>query len=394
MRASRLAALLLLPLIAAAEAPAPGGVSTLASDAEAQWVPFDLTPGNQVRFRMNVNGRPATAVLDTGVSYTVASQAFAGTIGLKPAAGGRAVAIGGSVPLGWAAVETLDIGGLRRAGGRVAVADLTAIATGTASPVEILIGADVLAGQALDIDYDARRFRVLPSGRMPFRGTSVPLTTARDSGVFISELTVGSQRLRPVIVDTGDGSYVTLSKEAWAATRLTDARHTSAYAYGLGGPIETDLTILPGARLATLPMKNVEVRIERAQGFSSLTGTAGRIGSALLQRYRVLLDPRAKRMILAPGKTVDRPPLKSTSGLLIGFEQRALRVLHVMRGSPAEVAGWKAGERICAVDGEKIAPNYVGSARATWPADTPGRAVKLQLCDGGGDRTLTLAAFY
>lgn len=388
MRFARFVALLLAPLPAVAQAP------VLAPDAEAQWVAFDLTPGNQVRFKMEVNGRPATAVLDTGVSYTVASKAFAGALGLKPAAAGRAVAIGGSVPLGWAAVESLGIGGLKRAGGRLAIADLTAIATGTAEPVEMLIGADLLADHALDIDYDARRFRILPSGRMPFRGTSVPLGLARDSGVFISEMTIGAQRLRPVIVDTGDGSYVTLSREAWAATRLPATGHTSAFAFGLGGPIETDLTILPAMRIASLPMKNVEVRIERAQGFSTLTGTAGRIGSGLLQRYRVLMDPRAKRMILSPGKTVDRTPLKSTSGLLVAFEQRSLRVLHVMRGSPAAAAGWKDGERICAVDGDRIASDYLASPRAIWPADTPGRTVKLGLCDGAGDRTLTLARFY
>ncbi|SOB78764.1 Aspartyl protease [Sphingomonas guangdongensis] len=389
MRLLRLAALL-LPLPAAAAPPQ----AVLAIDSATRWVPFDLTPGNQLRFRMTVNGRPATAILDTGVSYTVTSRAFAATIGLRPAVSGRAMAIGGAVPLGWAAVEEVAFGGLARAGGRVAVADLSGIATGTADPVEVLVGADLLGAQALDIDYDTRRFRLLPSGRLPFRGTSVPLGLARDSGVFVSEVSVGGRRLRPVIVDTGDGSAVTIASEAWATVRPPAVRETTAYAVGLGGAIETDLTVLPAVRLGSLTARNVEVRVERGGGFSHRTGTVGRIGSALLQRYRVLLDPLARRMVLSPGRTADREPLRSTSGLLVAYEKSSLRVLHVMRHSPAATGGWRAGERICRIDGAPLPGDYLSSPLAAWPADTPGRVVRLALCDGGGERTLTLARFY
>ncbi|UIJ46714.1 aspartyl protease family protein [Sphingomonas cannabina] len=390
----RVAGLFLCLLLGAAPAVAEAPAVELASNTAAQWVSFDLTPGNQIRFTMTVNGRPATAVLDTGVTHSLISRRFAEAIGLRPVLAGQADAIGGTVPLGWAAVESLAIGGLTRTGGRLAVADLKAIATGSAEPVEMLIGSDLLGRQALDIDYDARRFRLLPSGRLPFTGTSVPLSIAPDSGVFLSELSIGRHRFKPMIVDTGDGSSVTLSREIWGAARVPTPPLTSAYAFGLGGAIETDLTVLPAVRLAGLTARNVEVRIEGKDGFSQLTGTAGRIGSGLLQRYRVLIDPTAKRMVFAPGKTVDREPLKSTSGLLIALQGRSLRVLHVMRNSPAAAAGWRAGERICAVDGVPIPADYLATPLAAWPAGAPGRTVRLGLCDNGGDRTLTLARFY
>ncbi|HWK35670.1 aspartyl protease family protein [Sphingomonas sp.] len=390
----RVVGLFLALLFGLSPAVAQAPVTMLSADTAVEWVHFDLTPGNQIRFAMTVNGRDAVAVLDTGVSYTIASQVFADAIGLKPAAAGRADAIGGSVPLGWAPIETLRLGGLTRTGGRIAIADLKAIATGGSDPVEMLVGSDLLGTHALDIDYDSRRFRLLPSGRLPFVGTSVPLTLAPESGAFLSELSIGQQRFRPVIVDTGDGSSVTLSSEAWGPGRHGATPFTSAYAFGLGGAIETELTVLPHIRLAGLTARNVEVRVEGKDGFSAQTGTAGRIGSGLLQRYRVLIDPGARRMVLAPGKTVDRTPLKSTSGLLIAHEGHALRVLHVMRNSPAEAAGWRAGERICAIDGAALPPDYLTSSVAAWPAGNPGRTVRLGLCDNGGDRTLTLARFY
>ena len=131
----------------------------------------------------------------------------------------------------------------------------------------------------------------------------------------------------------------------------------------------------------------VEVNIEPSGGFSDVARSAGRIGLGLLQRYRVLLDPTAGHLVLGDPSGSVEPPLRSTSGLQMVREGGALRVLHVMRGSPAAFAGWKTGERICAVDGEPV------DADSSWPYGAPGRTVMLSLC-GAGIRTITLARFY
>lgn len=405
MRLLRLAALaLILSVPATAQkrpraqlAIAPVTLSpkpVLSANSEERWVPFELTPGNQIAFAMTVNGRSATAVLDTGVNFTLASKDFAAALGLRPTALAQATAIGGALPIAWASIETIGVGGLSRTGGRIGVTDLAALATGTPKPVEMVVGADLLAAHALDIDFDNRRFRLLPSGRLPFRGTAVPLGIAAASGTFVVTATVGAASLRPLLLDTGDGSALTVSQEAWKTTRLPDIGMTSAFAVGLAGPIETDLVVLPAVRLGDLTARNVEVRVEQAAGYSAQTGTAGRIGTGLLGRYRVLLDPAARRMVLAPAKGADAMPLKSTSGLLLSYEGGALRVLHVMRGSPAAATGWSAGERICTIDGAPLPADYRTSPLGRWPAGTPGRTVRLGLCDRGPERSLTLAAFY
>lgn len=380
---------LLLPASALAQAPP----SALTPDSEARWVGFDLTPGNQIRFELLLNGRRAIGVLDTGVTFTVASQGFAKAAGLKSATSGRAEAIGGAVPVGWAAIKTIAFGGLSRSGGRVAVADLSPIVTDSVKPVDLLVGADLLGAHALDIDYQGRRFRLMPTGRMPFRGISAPLSLARNSGVYLSEIAIGGRRLRPLIVDTGDGAALTLSGDAWTAAGLSSVGLTTALAFGLGGEVVSDMTVLPRIKLGALTARNVEVRIERGGGFSRESATAGRIGSALLQRYRVLLDPRAGRMVMVAAPNADQPPLRSTSGLLVALSPKQLRVLHVMRNSPAQQAGWRVGDRICRIDGTPIPLDYVGNPLAMWTVGTPGRTVALGMCDGQ-QRMLTLRAFY
>ena len=382
-----------LPTPNASPAMQPRGTFTLSPDAETRWIPFDLTPGNQLRFSLEIDGRTASAILDTGVSYSVLSRRFADQAALKVTAGGSATAIGGMVPIGWTPTQQVRFGSVTREGGGLAVAALPALATGSAEPVDLLVGRDLTASFALDIDFASRRFRLLPSGRMPFRGFTAPLWISRDRLVYVSEMSLGAASLRPMIMDTGDGSSVTVTSEGWTAAKIDGVRTTSTISFGLAGTVTSTIGIVPLLRLGELAARRVEVRVEPVGGFSETIQAAGRIGTGFLQNYRVLLDPTAKRMILAPGATADQPPLRSTSGLLVGIDRDRLRVLHVMRNGPAARAGWSVGETICAIDGQPIPKDYATSPLATWSADTPGRTVRLRLCDGP-ERRLVLQQFY
>jgi hypothetical protein len=387
----------LLSLTAAARPVLPAsrdpGVARLAADSETRWVPFDLTPGNQIRFSMQLDGRPVTAILDTGVSYTLLAKTSPAVDRAKLVAGGSATAIGGQVALQWMPTRTLALGGVSRTGGGVTVADLPAIATGSADAVDLLVGRDLIAAYALDIDYAGRRFRLLRSGRMPFTGDTAPLAISANRQVYESRATLGSHVLAPLVVDTGDGSSITVTDAGWKAARLAGLPTTTTIAFGLAGPAVSRLAIVPAIRLGQRTARSVEVRIEAPGGFSQSIGTAGRIGSGFLQSYRVLLDPGAGRMILAPGPKADVAPLRSTSGLLLGVAPGRLTVLHVMRGGPAAATGWKEGDTICSIDGVPIPADYPTSPLATWAVGTPGRTVKLTSCDGVV-RPLTLRSFY
>lgn len=380
-----LAALLGLaaPVDRVAAAPA---VMHLAADSDARWVSFELTPGNQIRFRTQLNGRWVDALLDTGVTDSAVTTRFARAAGLKPLVAGRADAIGGSVALAWTSIDRVEVGGLVRTGGRIAIINADPRVTGSA-PVDLFVGSDLLAGHALEIDYDAQRFRLLPSGRLPFRGVTLPLRLAERSGLYVSELDLGGRNLRPVIVDTGDGGMVSVTRSVWRASAPDAVRTTTAIAWGLGGVVENEVAILPALRIGGRAAE-VELRVEADTGFSARKGAAGRIGGGLLRRHRVLLDPRAGRMVLASGARADWPVTRSTSGLMVAQESDRLRVLHVMRGSPAAAGGWRAGTLICAIDGLSAA-----AAPRDWATGTPGRRVRLKLCDGT-ERTLTLASFY
>jgi C-terminal processing protease CtpA/Prc len=64
-----------------------------------------------------------------------------------------------------------------------------------------------------------------------------------------------------------------------------------------------------------------------------------------------------------------------------------------MKNSPAEQSGWKTGDAICTVDGQKIDAAHPSQALVTWSVAPAGTVVRLGMCDGT-QRTLTARSFY
>ena len=291
--------LVLLLLVLLGAAPEPASLDTLAPDAEARWVPFDLTPANQIRFSATVDGRQVSAVLDTGVSYSVLSRRFVDAEKMRIRPGVAALAIGGAVTTGWVDTASISFGALMRRRGRVTTTILPEAATGGMA-VDLLVGRDLTGGYALDIDYRAHRFRLLPSGRLPFSGSSAPLRIGGSWPSYVTEIAIGSRRIQRIVVDTGDGGEATLARAAWTSLPKSNGPTHPAITYGIGGKSVVDVTTVPMLRSGTQVARDVELRIEPDGGFTASIGMNGRIGSGFLARYRVLLDPGAGRIVLGP----------------------------------------------------------------------------------------------
>ena len=64
-----------------------------------------------------------------------------------------------------------------------------------------------------------------------------------------------------------------------------------------------------------------------------------------------------------------------------------------MNQIPAAETGWKEGDEITAIDGQKIGRNYSGSHPSRWAGGPAGTEVTLSLIDGS-TRKLTLADYF
>ena len=80
------------------------------------------------------------------------------------------------------------------------------------------------------------------------------------------------------------------------------------------------------------------------------------MGFPVLRRFRFYVDYPHEALWLVPDRAAIAVPFRrGGAGLAIVKEDDALRVFHVAAGSPGEAAGFKAGERVAAIDGRPAA---------------------------------------
>jgi predicted metalloprotease with PDZ domain len=90
---------------------------------------------------------------------------------------------------------------------------------------------------------------------------------------------------------------------------------------------------------------------------------------------------------------ISLPFAKDRSGLIAPPEKGRLKVLLVAPGSPADLAGWKAGNEIIAVDGHSIDAAFSASPVARWNQQPAGTVVSLTRSDHS-THELNLADYY
>ncbi|WP_288142427.1 aspartyl protease family protein [Mesorhizobium sp.] len=340
-----------------------------------------------------VDGKVLPALLDTGTSVTVLDETIARSFGMEVRRYGKLVGNDGrKIALSEASLESTAIGGWKQEKGMIGVADLSEFRAAADNAFSLIIGSDFLAHVALQVDWDGHRVRLLPSGTRALEGTSVPLRLESPFNVLVTTLSINGRQFDRVLVDTGDngGGVVQTSllpQLSMPADRLTDVSQ-----FGLAGPYVADYFRADEIEFGNVRVAKVPIQAMPTVSRGTLEYEA-QVGMGLLSRLNFLLDPQAGEIVLAP-RSAPAPPLDvSTSGVQGIYRSDGLSIFHVMRGSPAEEAGLRAGDLICMVDGAKVDASWESGEQRRWSVAEPGRRVNLRLCDGRS-KTFTLADFY
>jgi hypothetical protein len=116
-----------------------------------------LTTGHQM-VDGELNGKPASFVLDTGANVSVVDASHAEAFGLKPQRGvtGAAIGLGGGMNAGRSRIETLRIGSTAIRQDHIMIADLSNLTSllGSLSggPIHGIIGQDVMTEHRAVVD--------------------------------------------------------------------------------------------------------------------------------------------------------------------------------------------------------------------------------------------------
>ena len=263
---------------------------------------FDHEDRGHIVVSALLNGRAARLVFDTGAANYF-TPAVARSYGLMVGGG---VNIGGvgtsSIVGGYTKVEKITIGAASLRDSVAMVAPLPEAATKPRPGLIIqgLTGFEFLSEFRTTIDYGHRTIEFTSFDEALPAGAALPFRTDGNS-IFV-EATVEGHRgwFR---VDTGDGGSITLFKR-FADTAGFGGDGERRVATGeVGGDLAYRDTAIRKVVLAGFSMTDVHAQVvdQDAGAFGSRT-VAGNIGAGLLSRFRIVIDFRARRLVLTPSK--------------------------------------------------------------------------------------------
>jgi hypothetical protein len=313
-----------------------------------------------------LNDDSAWLMLDTGLSHTGVDQDWARTISLAAAESASATVL-----------HRLQLGEVELRDVDVALYPLRGLSEASGRPQRGLLGHDVLQRFTVDIDYRARRVRLLDPTRYRYagRGTSVPFTPDADLPLVHGQLKVPGGRPIParLLLDTGASGLCLILTTPFVEEH--DLGHlTPAIAAPIGTGLAGDLhgTIV---RLQELRLGGFQVRSPTTglggerKGFLGRTDIDGVIGTAVFQDARLIVDYARRRVIVEPSKDAGGGSCDyDHSGLrLIARGPRLEHVVvdYVVPRSPAADAAILVGDELLLIDGRRVAEADLSAVRQT-----------------------------
>lgn len=375
---------------------APGAAAAIDRDST------ETTPAARARFRLGrhssgpqellldtayhlrtpvwIGGMKVSAMVDTGAGRTVLDRALAARLGIATRLGFNVAGITADSQGEFADDLKIDIGDLTLTGIKAGVLDLGPLSTQVDDPIGIILGRELFANTRADIDFIDNQIEFFD----PASPTKIPLVPP----LRLQQSVRGTPHIPLVIgpglsieagFDIGYNAALLLSPSYADQMGLLRGKRVSTVAsQGVEGISVNRVATLDSVRLGDTTIANVPIEIP-----SSWTRSMPAVlGLEILKRFHIVTDYPHERAWFSPYRSLIGQPLpKDRSGIGAAPFPEGLLVVHVAKGSPAELAGLMARDQIVAIDGEKIDANYI-STHPRMGTRPSGTAFSLSLSDG------------
>ena len=314
-------------------------------------IPFTMLTGGIVIIQATLDSGPDSLnfILDTGSGGISLDSATCSDLGIKLQHTNRTIrGIAGIRPVDFAYGHKLHLPGLEVDSLDFHVNNYDILTSVYGVKIDGIIGYSFLRRYIVKIDYDNMKMEVLTPGTIKYpRGGS--LLKPRFSTLAMQDLYVRDAKgiNSKFYFDMGAGLCLLLSKRFVddSAVLNSNKKLFETQAQGLGGKAEMNLTVIRDVKLGPYRFKKVPTYIfDDEYNATSYPTSGGLLGNDILRRFNIILNYGKQEIYIKPNSRFRDSFDYAYTGLGIYMIDNEVTVLDIMKGSPAEKAGFEEGD--------------------------------------------------
>lgn len=324
--------------------------------------------GGVVVIQALVSNYPDTLqfILDTGSAGISLDTSTCLRLGITMEPSDRIIkGLGSSKPVSFARRHSLKLPGLKVDSLDFHINDYELISQVYGIQVDGIIGYSLLSRYIVTIDYDTEEIIIYSKGRYTYPKGGQLLRPSLTQIPLISAPLRNSVRTitNRYYFDTGAGMCLLLSSQfvndssVLQGKRRRTKKIIQTEAQGLGGKMTMSLTTVNEFRIGNYSFRNVPTYVfDDKSNVTAYPFLGGMIGNDLLRRFNITLNYGKKEIYMLPNTHFRDMFDYSYTGLIIYLINGRVEVTDIIKGSPAEKAGFRTGDIIMGIN-NNLGPN-------------------------------------
>jgi hypothetical protein len=266
--------------------------------------------------------------------------------------------VGGSRKVAFAMHRTLLLPGLQIDSLDFHINDYELISQVYGLQVDGIIGYSLLSKYIVQVDYDTELISIYSKGSFTYpKGGTLLRPSLTLIPIVNAQLRNGkATHNNRYYFDTGAGMCLLLSHQfvkdsSVLSSRKKQKKVIQTEAQGLGGKMNMDITTIQEFKVGPYAFRNVPVYLfDDVANITAYPFLGGMIGNDLLRRFNLILNYGKKEIYLMPNSHFRDAFDYSYTGLIIYLIDGRIEITDIIKGSPAEKAGFKRGDIILAIN--------------------------------------------
>ncbi|CAN5688190.1 hypothetical protein BH10BAC3_BH10BAC3_29980 [soil metagenome] len=214
--------------------------------------------------------------------------------------------------------------------------------------IDGIIGFSFMQRYVVRINYDSQQIEIFTNGSFKYpKGGYMLRPTIAGLPMQYANMKDSRSVYTRFFLDTGAGLCLLLSEEFCTDSTLLSAKRKrfKTVTEGLGGKKEMEMTVLSEFKIGPYKFKKVPIYVfDDEYNVTAYPYLAGLIGNDLLRRFNVVINYSAREFHLLPNTHMREAFDYSYSGMGLYAVGNDIIISDVVAGSPADVAGLKAGD--------------------------------------------------